>query len=235
MKKVLLIAILAPFASTVIAQEKFTGIGIFQIGSDTSIVYEFAKSFKNKVKIYKKASDASYMHNMATNSAMVKNKTIEPFVYKYEYDGKDRYVKTLVSQCPEISEFHITKYDVSGITITGIKLRFFKNKLISFSSNYNKEISNAMTSKYGAPHLEVKEKEYKCEYSLTGIEKSILSKTYINKWQNGEIEAISKIGDDYDRNCKKIYKSSFYYSLISSDSIECSQVETTQKNDLSEF
>ncbi len=215
-----LLASIHAFAQT----ENFTGIGIFKIGSDTSVVYKYASENKLKVEIIS-SSDQLRSYKLATN----------PYANKYMKKTKD-WGKDIIGKvdkntsdyslnvnfCPEVTQYVLTSYEVSGVKTTEIKLLFYKNRLNKFECKYDQNVLDALDQKYGKAELVVTKDTIKCLYNITGITRNLISTTYSKNRQMGDIKVVALMWTAYDDNCKEMYLSSFYYEQVNRELAQCS-------------
>lgn len=204
----------------------FIGIGIFKIGADTNIVYEYAKLIKQSIKTLDNSE--TYFNDIATKNEY----NIDSSVYRVKRNASMFNAAFHLDYCPSTTQYIINRYNVSGIPLTRVELLFYNNKLIEFSCDYNIDIVNAMTAKYGKSKVEIDHKAVNCVYNLTGISEKEDASTYYEKWINGPIEAFSINSVTYDNNCKKSYLTSFNYSIENKEYDKCWRNHLDDNHDL---
>jgi hypothetical protein len=220
--------------------EKFTGIGIFKIGADTSTICAYAKSVNRTIS---PLSDGDWYASNKTNNDEneVLNVESDKSVYRFRKD-KFTWKSLYTNNCPDVTEYFINEYTVSEIHIYNIRLVFYKNKLVKFSSNKSKSISDAMKSKYGDPVLTTEKKEINCLYNSTGNVVANEDVTYFENWSNGDIKATSILHKFYDDQCNVHYFNQFSYQVIDDDYKNCTILhykdyieQDNDKNKLNDF
>jgi len=190
--------------------EKFTGVGIFKIGTDTSILINYASTHVQYIRDCDDYENYDYV-KVANMSQLVRLKT---------NSDPTRQIWDL-SLCPDVSEYFLTAYEVAGITIKNIRLKYFKNKLVDFDSDASMEITDALKLKYGQPKLTVTQTTYNCLYKLTGLTKPLIAKTYQEEWVNNTISATSLLWETYDDHCEKQINRSFHYYITNQQLKQC--------------
>ncbi len=126
-----------------------------------------------------------------------------------------------ISYCPDVSEYYVSNYEVAGIVLKHINLKYYKNKLIELKCDFSKEIEDAMKVKYGAPTITTSNDTSKCVYNLTGVSRDMVAKKFYSKWNNDNITANSYIGEYFDSNCNKKYLSYFRYYTENAEYNSC--------------
>lgn len=170
MKKILVLQLLVALTLSAFAQgAKFTGIGIFKIGSDTTILTKYAK------------------------------------------DNSIEFTIIQSSKNPFVREYLLKEYRLTAITIKSIKLKYYKNALIKFTTDDASGIHNLMDAKYGYGKIDKETKVARCLYTNTGITVDLEEKDYTITWMNGGIKAQYAIWTNYDDDCKKRHFSLFIY------------------------
>lgn len=200
----------------VFSQDKFTGIGIFKIGVDTSAVYSYASeanlsigSIDDELKLYriKIAND---------QNDLLKKESVNA-VYKLKR-GKRLYS---LNTCPSVAEFYINEYEVSGVKLYNVRLEFLNNRLIRVKCNNNKPIRDAMTVKYGPPILTRTSNKIECVYKATGIREEKTEDTFYEKWSNGNISATGCTSSYYNDKCERKFLNYFVYEVESIEEKKC--------------
>ncbi|GAA4907012.1 hypothetical protein [Mucilaginibacter defluvii] len=208
MKRLLLslTAILAYFNS--FSQEKFTGIGVFKIGSDSSVVYNYAEEKCKKVKVISSIPvfDKKYIAKISKGAADI-----------------------IVDPCPDVSEYRLALYEVAGMKLKNVELTFYKNKLIKFRSDYSTEVVNALDQKYGKSESTIKYDTASCVYQLTGITRKLVAKTYHNNRESDDIHFSAFVGSYYDDKCNEQYYSGLSYSIQVLEQLKCSNEASKNK------
>jgi|GEM_PF-5721565 hypothetical protein len=194
MKKIILIALMVILCLPVKAQEKFNGIGIFKIGMDTSTLISYANQNSYSIK---NCSDF-------TEYIQYKNDNFKLLVRLYHHDDNSLSIPS-VSSNPYVSNYLITLYYVSGLTINNIELTFYKNALIQFTVKDNFDIDKGMEEKYGKGSVEILHLTSQC------LDDADVDRSYFTTWKNGKIKAYRSILEQFDENCQKSYNSSFTY------------------------
>jgi hypothetical protein len=203
------------------AQDKFTGIGIFKIGTDTSIVYKYAKENKIKIREITKGVDLSYMRLIDNPYTIASLKPKEKLIIGHINKSGDKYSLD-INACPDVTQYILSSYEVDSIKMKMVELTFYKNKLQKFKCKYDKIIVEAVESKYGTTNREIKSDTSKCLYNTTGIERLLISKRYYNTLINGDIKMTAYIGTFFDDHCKESYGSDFNYEQRIQELYDCS-------------
>lgn len=214
MKKIYVLKLLL-LSHVVFSQDyqKINGIGKFKINeTKVSIIDSLKREMNLDVEILKKYK---YVDSKKANllAEIVSDTT------------KDNYMGNPYSLlCQNTRVFFIGSYYISGIELLNIKLYFHNDVLIGFNCDFNNELNDALTIKYGKPKIEYQEKNINCEVKLTG---NIIARTESNStqiWQNNDIQASIKISKYYDSDCNE--KIISYFSLqnhpVMNDIINCS-------------
>lgn len=209
MKKLLLITSFLFIWKWASAQEAFTGIGIFKIGTDTTVLYNFAK--ENGLKI-KRSND--YNEFLDRGYSFISGVSGKKEVFALINNGKPYKGYEYSYSCPDVLDFIVGKYEVAGITIFNLHLEYLKGKLISASCNPPSGLSSALEAKYGSPTRETLTDTSKCSTTAVATRhKSI--------WNNGEIKATYDTGERFSYDCKREYTTRFDYRLLHSGFEEC--------------
>ncbi|HWD88293.1 MAG TPA: hypothetical protein VG367_09220 [Mucilaginibacter sp.] len=212
-KKYTLIALLAFLSLSVKAQEKFNGIGIFKLGGDTSILYNYALINKCKIKPFYKGN---------AFFAKTQNDPNRLEIFKLEINIKHPEDKINdLSECTEAKEFYCSIYEINGIKIRNIRLVYFNNQLVKFTSNESDEIEAAMNSKYGKSEIRDRPDTSNCLYNFTGFTRKLIAHTFSYEWGNGDISALSVVSEYFDDHCDKKYISYFTYSISNRELEKC--------------
>jgi hypothetical protein len=192
----------------------FLGIGVFKIGSDTSVLMTFAKQNIDTIR------DCSDFENLLYAREKNGEGDITQLL-RLKRSQEQGNIGLIESYCPQVTEYYISRYIVSGILIKNIRLKYFQNKLVQFSSDFSNEIKDALTVKYGKSSLSVESKKLSCMHNLTGIATPLVEKTYTEKWTNGPIRVLSVLYDKYDDKCKLAINSFFLYTIDNSTWESC--------------
>lgn len=142
MKNILNFVIIISFCANVYSQEKIDGIGIFTIGkTKTKTIDKILKEYNTELDSYNSNSESKWLK-------YIRGYKVAEFFPSLS-DSNNNPLRT--SYCPDLRVFYINKYDIAGITLSNIHLRFYKNTLIEFYCDYNEELKKALISKYGKP------------------------------------------------------------------------------------
>jgi len=215
MRKILIITAIAILSLSVKAQEKFNGIGIFKIGSDTTILYNYALLNKCKIKPFNKG--IALFGKTQSDPNKLEILKLETNVKHPEDKIND------LSECAEAKEFYCSIYEINGIKIKNIRLVYYHNQLIKFKSNRTDEIEAAMNAKYGKSELKDTQDTTSCLYNLTGITEKLIAHTFSYEWDNEDIRARSILSEYFDDHCNKEYNAYFTYSISNRDFEKCEQ------------
>jgi|GEM_PF-3294250 len=199
----------------------FTGIGLFKIGTDTAILVSYATTHVNyfgDVVSFEKLHDRMDQDDDGTTQELLRLKPTD------STEG----IGLLETYCSKVTEFYLSRYEISGIVIKNIRLKYFKNKLVEFKCDYSKDIEDALTVKYSKPHLKVTTEKFSCMHNMTGITTPLEAKTYSQSWNNGPITATSLLWESYDDHCQKSINQLFYYTVENAEWKSCEDVGLNQ-------
>lgn len=191
---------------------KFTGIGIFKIGADTSVLYDFAQQQRIKIK----KMDEMYDILQARTGYSRKGG-----IFQLLHNSNNSKDDMTLSYCSDNREYYLSQYEIAGITIKNVILTFFKNRLIKFKCSFDSKIEDAMDAKYGKSESKITNDTVSCVYNMTGVTRKLVAETFINKWKNGDITAESTLKEYYDDHCNKKYVSLFYYEISDREAAQC--------------
>lgn len=186
----------------VIDTNKFMGVGIFKIGTDTSVLLTYA----SKAAKYVRDCDDSENLLYASQNPVVQ-------LLRLHHNPSKTYDIVSLSTHPEVKEYFLTEYVVSDIHIENVRLKYFRNKLIELKCKGSASIESAMSDKYGKPKSEFTKKVYTCLYKITGITRELDGGDYTSSWENGGIYAYSFMWVRYNDHCEKTTDQSFQYGF----------------------
>lgn len=192
----------------------FLGIGIFKIGSDTTNLISFANLNVDYIRDIDSFQNLSYRMEMDADG-----KVKELLRLKKTSDAENGGVCR--SYCIDVTEYYLSRYEVSGVIIKNIRLRYYLNRLVQFDSDFSSNIEDALSIKYGKSEFHVETKKFNCMHNLTGISTPLEAKTYSNVWHNAQIAAYSVLYEKYDDHCQKETNSYFMYDVDSPVLAEC--------------
>lgn len=198
MKKFLLMLFVTPLYC--FCQNRLDGIGPFRINSTTTAQFEqFVSNINQEIKV----SDNLIDIYKGTSG---KTSTILLLVENKQSPARSN---PFASKMPDEKVYFINHYEVAGIQIEKIYLRFWKDTLYSFECVSSRDLSEAMELKYGKAKTDIKEKEVSCR-SAVGVEFKEKEITSISTWSNVEdIEAQKMISKYFDSKCRANYINSF--------------------------
>lgn len=229
MKKITLIVLLSISSIIAKSQEKFYGIGKLKIGSDTSTLIQLAKDNGLSLVKVKGFLDA-YRTKEGTYSRL--------------YAGKE-YIPD-ASMVPEVAVFKLGDIKVADITINNICVKYYKNSLYYFNSDYSSELNQAMELKYTDFKKRTERDTVSCINKATGNKYDLEGIMFYSNWVNGDVTATTAIGSYYNDKCQKNILSYVKYvnrdidRLVSSLETKIKQEEKEKKiqetkSKLSEF
>jgi len=187
--------------------QKFTGVGIFKIGIDTNTLIGYAETHTEFIRDINSFASYSYFTTLNNNCDTLNG------LLRLKRNSNTNFNPGAISNSPDVSEYFLTQYEVSGIKIKAIQLKFYKGHLIGFHSDENSDLINAMTQKYGEPKTEEIKKTCDCLYKLTGITRQLEDINYLESWNNGPIITFYSLHKSYDEHCNEQISSYFTYSL----------------------
>ncbi|HJP63771.1 MAG TPA: hypothetical protein VJ844_10030 [Mucilaginibacter sp.] len=216
MKKTAITILFTLFCYTLFAQD-FTGIGIFKVGSDSTILYSYVKDQGLKTKDL-------WDHNKIENEKF-KGKTF----IRLHYKESEKYFMTL-EKCPDVREYYLPFYTVDDIKLKNIRLLYYKSKLEKFVCDWNQDAVQAIEIKYGKINERDITDTSKCVYKLTGNERTLVTRIHIKeKYWNLTTLTIS-FAFTYDGECNETSISSITYELSDHERDACHwQSEYPQK------
>lgn len=191
------------------------GIGIFQIGETT-------------IKDLEKYADEKNLEITTSSTKLQMQSSDKIFLLQPNLTNLSE-SPIYLSYCANAKVYYISIYDVANISIESIYLTFYNDILISFLSDYSKELIDALTLKYGEPKSDIKEiptrlcsNESKKDLELVGT------------WnQNNKIKAKYVINKYLNMSCDESYISYFLVgdTVLTEKVSECSKKdkETLQK------
>ena len=136
----ILIFVIIIFCTKVYSQENIDGIGIFTIGkTKIKTIDKILKEYNTELNSYNSNSESKWLK-------YIRGYKVAEFFPSIS-DSNNNPLRT--SYCPDLRVFYINKYNIAGITLSNIHLRFYKNTLIEFYCDYNEELKKALISKYG--------------------------------------------------------------------------------------
>ena len=191
-KLVLLILIASPVLTA--GQNKIEGFGAFKISKFTTL------------DLIKYAADSGLaIKKMETFEDMYQTRTKGiPNILEVSADTVDIGVKAFQSSyCPDVRVFYLPKMVIAGIEFKNVYLSFYENLLYNIHSDFEKEIYDAATLKYGEPKIETKEEQTICILKLTGLRVTHSDKSFIMKWENGDIECTMYLGAYRGDDCEE--------------------------------
>lgn len=142
MKKLICFILLFYVYSSCFTQNNIKGIGIFKIGeTKIDIIDKMLKDYNTKLENYNDREEVYWFQFRVDNMVAELFPNIS--------DSNISPLRTCF--CPDVRVFYINKYEIVGIHLTSIHLRFYKNLLIEFSCDSNEELRQALTTKYGNP------------------------------------------------------------------------------------
>ena len=156
MKKKLLLLLLCLITGSLFAQLKIKGFGKLKLDSPISIIYDMGK------KIIPINSSTEYSYK-------VYKKYTSKDIFELKADTTQTYMVSNSSVNKRIRVFVIPKYKVmKGITMSGVRLRFYDDKLISVHCDTSEGLEDAITTKYGKPTIDIRKEEKIFTNSATG-------------------------------------------------------------------
>lgn len=169
-KILLLLLLLCTITSSLFAQLKIKGFGKLKLDSPISIIYDMEK------KIIPINSSWEY-------SSKVYKKYTSEDIFELKADTTQTYMLTHSSVNERIRVFIVPKYTVlKGITMSGVRLRFYDDKLIDVDCDESKGLKDAITTKYGKPKLDVREEEKIFTNTITGEKEIKKDEFYTTTW-----------------------------------------------------
>jgi hypothetical protein len=206
------------------SQTSIKGIGFLKLGTTTSTLFNLLDIDINKIA---KCSTQSDTYNY-------KGKVIELISDTTNLD-KPIYA----TYCNNARVFHVPSIKLNDeIEIEDIYLTFYFDSLVGITSDKNSELDKALTTKYGEPIVDLKEKSK--EYTLgNGTTVTLTDQAFSSVWGNDpEIQCLSYINKYYSTSINPNYISYFNMKYIKIGVIiykENEKVETKIKERLEQI
>ena len=87
--------------------------------------------------------------------------------------------------------FTVPKINVTDeIVLKFVELKFYDDKLYYIKCDYDKNLIDALTLKYGAPKVDTKEEDREFTYTYTGNKITKKERKYTSNWSTGDIDVI---------------------------------------------
>lgn len=193
---------------------KIEGIGIFKIGKTRKEIIPLAEQkLKNKTIIINSSEFDSDIRNDIAPKVIAILKPNPDVKYDYPYN---------YSFCPNVKVYYIKTYEISGIKLKNIYLKFYNDTLIDFKCNGDEIISLALKKIYGNPEVIKESENTNCalEYLDRGVSK--LNEITYENWYNNDIICSNYSSHYFDASCvlrnnKYIYVYSAKYKQVLTD------------------
>lgn len=173
------------FANLANAQT-LTGIGKIQLGKPLGIIDDLASELNTKIQSQSDILDDTDMNQRVGIWELLmneKNPLMSP---------------PFASACPETKVYKIKGYSVAGIKFADMHLKFLNGELISISTDYSTEITEALKTKYGSPTTDLKKENKQCGGSY--IEETTITDRYPSP---ENVNATGVLRQYYDYKCKQ--------------------------------
>lgn len=217
---------------------KIEGISIFKIGKTRKEIIPLAEAKLKMKTIMINSSEFDYdVRNglMRKVIAILKPNPDIEFDYPYNY-----------SFCPNTKVYFIKNYEVSGIKLKNIYLKFYNDTLIDFICDGDEVISLALKKLYGEPELKSENENSNCALDYTDKGFTKLNVKINENWYNGDVLCSHYSSNYYDATCTPRSNDYIYLYSISKKKFleECENInkpDTTSKkakkkiNKLTEF
>lgn len=207
---------------SVSAQVEITGIGKVKIDMDFDLaITELGIKAKDLVNPNEKKTSWLDVYRVEEN-----------YILEYDSVKTPKDLRSLYEMCPNTKVLLAKKYEVAGIKIEGLQLKFYEGKLVSiYILSPSLDFRDAIRTKYGDGDLKTERKEVKCTsiYGETTYEE-VKYKTFWNKDQ--DIETVSYLSKYRDSKCKEQFLSYFQISRpeVMAKIMKCS-VATWERED----
>jgi len=202
---------LALFVQIAFAQKPFNGLGMLQIGTDTSMIYNYAIKMHTKVVVTDN-SEAVLKGNLENNPKVI--------IYRLTANPDKSKNRPSTNYCPGVAQFYISKYDTAGMTMKGITINFYKNKLFAVECALAKSMVDYMNLQYGKSKATIISTPTTC----TGADgRPLKGETFSTGWLQAEVKAGMKMRRDYDKDCKPIVEGTFFYGAITDEIVACQE------------
>ena len=194
------------------AQEKsFTGFGIFQLGSDTTALYNYAAEMKVKVVVTDNSQDV-LLGKL--------NKQGEVTIFKMLRNADKAKNYSGMAYCPDLAEFYLSAYSGEGVDMKLITLKYYHNKLIHVELNLNKILLDGMSAKYGKRKMVSKSDTITCS-GPDGISHKLLAQKSTIPLKIGDVSFWCELEKTYNENCKTVYHGLLAYEITNKEATDC--------------
>lgn len=212
MKRTLPIALLF-LTSQAFAQDKktFTGFGIFQIGSDTSVIYKYAADMNAKI-MPSDNSEGVMLGKIKTNSRISVFRLFRNAEKAKNYRG--------MSYCADVEEFYLTSFTAEGIEMRNINLKYYKDKLIYVECTIDKRLLDNLSARYGRPKVSSTTDPVSCT-GPDGKQQGLTSSTTTLEWHIDNIGVRGVLQKTYDEQCKQVFHGTFSYATGDKAALDC--------------
>ena len=129
------------------------------------------------------------------------------------------------SLCPDFKQYYIPVYIIADMTITELKLNFYKDILSSIECDSSEELVEALELKYGKPESKIDKKSVSCFYKHTGNKVTLEEISIYSDWYNKDINAHNAVMSFYSSKCEPLFAKKLYIydSNISKTIFQCDQ------------
>lgn len=220
MKKLILVVIVLVSLKSYAQRDpkKFTGLGVLKIGSDTTSLINYAIENVNYIR------DCDDLINLinAENSTNTQ-------LLRLSFKEGTRKISE-VSKNPNVKDYWLSELVISGVKIKSVRIRYYKNKLISvrsFDIMGSLGVMKALETKYGKGTLKRDKKIVYCTYRMTGIKEELEEETFYHNWNNADIITLIMLWSNYDDKCKKNTNMMFTYYV--EDPVELKQWDAAKE------
>jgi hypothetical protein len=154
-----------------IANAQITGFGKIKLGMSIGQIDEI----KNSKKITDEMVYISKVWNNHSNTESYELVVDTTTLYS-QLGSLDLRVRTFTVPSIKINE---------NIEIELVELKFFNDTLYSIHCDYNREVVEALTIKYGEPKTDIKEEEHQFVYTYTGNTVTKTDRKIRSNWDTG--------------------------------------------------
>jgi hypothetical protein len=179
---------------------KIEGIGQFKIDkTPITVITKLSEELQITVKATKVYSDIFELDQYHFPYIMELLPNKDNFLYSLPYSYF----------CPDVRVFKLSSYNISEFLIKNIYLTFFRDTLISFKCDYNRQLEEALIIKYGEPKQTLDEKEINCTTQNLGLSVTHKESNIKELWDNNNLQAEFYFYKYYDSECNEKFITGF--------------------------
>ena len=212
MRKVLLAALML-FSIVARAQERsFTGLAIFQLGSDTVVLYNYAATVRIKIGITNDSQSVLLGKFDKAETAVV---------YRLLRNADNAKNYSNMSCCPDCHEFYVSLFKAENVLMQRITLKYYKNKLIYVECQLSKKLLDDVSAKFGKPATSTKKDTISC--GTNGNIQKLVGETLTIPWRIQNVVVRGIMQRTYNERCQPQYHGTFIYAIDDQFAAACEE------------